>query len=613
MLNNHSRYNSIALWSCAIIFCIWAYFIFLRYYSFQYTGWDLALSAQIMWSLCHGSTTTSLIGGNFLIDHANYIAFLLVPFYFFFQSALTLLLLKTFTFFVGSYILYLLTTKNLGPIWGILFMLGYIFFPANTSMFFFEFNFENLAPPLILLAFYLLEEKKIISFLITSLILCLIKENMPLIAMMLGLYATIRYRKEMPRFSRCAAALLLLGGGLFILQMFVIHPQITKEHPSNYWAFYKKLGDFHTPWQIIKNVLFSPQITFPLLFTKRNISFLAQLFGPLLIPVIFSPWILLLGLPLFLQNLLSSFSGAQSIHFYYASSLVVFIFLATIKSLERLKIPQQKYILILIISAIFLFNLTFLKYWCQRIPKPKGTVLGLTTHNIISLIPKDAGIISSYKYLPWLSQRKDLYPLGLEIMPSTRQKMQVPHSVCYALFNPKTHRGHNDIIRKFLSNPQWSILAASENVILMQKNQSQGKPFVQIRQESTIPQAQSIALRLKSFIELEWVNLPIIIPSSSRLFPVTYYWNVLRPLPPHCRVNITITQSNNTIWSNDRPIAYSLPIRRKEYIEDRVYYDIPPLPSGAYEVHIRITRNIRPTSQNLEQQSDVFTQKINVR
>ena len=46
-------------------------------------------------------------------------------------------------------------------------MLGYMFYPANVSMLLFEFNFENLALPLIILAFYLFEEKKILPFAIT--------------------------------------------------------------------------------------------------------------------------------------------------------------------------------------------------------------------------------------------------------------------------------------------------------------------------------------------------------------------------------------------------------------------------------------------------------------
>ena len=171
---------------CAVGCCAWAAVCTLKYVRFDYWGWDLSLYAQLMWNLCHGHTTTSLFGGSFLIDHANYIAFLLVPLYFFFQSALTLLYFKLIAFFIGSYVLYLIAQKRLGGAWALGLMLAYIFYPANVAMLFFEFNFENLALPLIFASFYFLEQRRWLPFIICALVLALVKENMPLVVAMFG-------------------------------------------------------------------------------------------------------------------------------------------------------------------------------------------------------------------------------------------------------------------------------------------------------------------------------------------------------------------------------------------------------------------------------------------
>ena len=123
------KYNFVALWTCVIACCAWSYALDLRYYRFTYTSWDLPLYANLMWNLCHGHLSTSLFGGNFLIDHFNVIAFVLVPFYYFFQSALTLLYLKLFALFTAAYLIYILASKRFGGAWGMALMLA----PASVT------------------------------------------------------------------------------------------------------------------------------------------------------------------------------------------------------------------------------------------------------------------------------------------------------------------------------------------------------------------------------------------------------------------------------------------------------------------------------------------------
>lgn len=608
-----SRYRLTALWTCIILSLLWGTVVTIKYHSFQYTGWDLALSAQIMWSLCQGTLSTSLIGGNFLMDHANYIAFLLVPLYYLFPSALTLLLLKTFTFFAGAYVLYLFSAIKLGGLWGLLIMIGYIFYPANMAMFFFEFNFENLAPPLILLALYLLEKKKFIPFLLSCLLLALVKENMPLVVMMLGLYAFITAWKKNKSLLRLAPFLLILGAGLFLLQLFIIQPRIMAGLPidaSQYWVFYQKLGD--SPWKIISNLFLLPQNTWNLLFTERNTAFLAELFGPLALPSAFSPHVLLLGLPLVLQNLLSSSPGQQNIHFYYASSIAVFIFIASIESLARLQRKHLTYFLIPVIMATFVFNLTYFKYWPPNIPKQEKTIQGLRAHNILAMIPEDAVVMTTFKYLPWLSKREELYLLGGTNSPFTRDRKGIPDSAQFVLTDLKDRRRSKKSIKEILTSKDWDLVTRSGDIVLLERNPDKKESLIKFFSNHPSLEKEESPLALSLYMQLNTISIPESILRENFRLPVTYYWNILNTPSRHPQVNVSLSRAGQVLWEENHLAAYALPLKKGDKIKEDTTYTIPPLAPGKYSLQISITQNTLPTAPPSIQQNNFFHREIEI-
>jgi uncharacterized membrane protein len=59
--------------------------------------------------------------------YLNYIAFLLVPLFLFFQHPLTLLFLKSFSFCFGAFIFYKIAKKELSEISAVIFLLVYLF------------------------------------------------------------------------------------------------------------------------------------------------------------------------------------------------------------------------------------------------------------------------------------------------------------------------------------------------------------------------------------------------------------------------------------------------------------------------------------------------------
>ena len=212
--------------------------------------------------------------------------------------------------------------------------------------------------------------------------------------------------------------------------------------PTRIWVRTGKLGN--TPGDIVRTMLFNWPVVIKLLFSKHNLSFLLQLFGPLLILSLLGFRTLLIATPLFLQDLLSNFPGQQTITFFYSSTLTVFIFMATIEfwgsiSFSReLPLRQARReanlkagLFFFIIGLVFLYDLKYVPTWIKRIAVPQEK----TGNKPPSFVPNTFGCEgrSSYEFLYMLSQRKDVYVLYLKENRFTSQKEQIPDDVDYML------------------------------------------------------------------------------------------------------------------------------------------------------------------------------------
>jgi len=605
-----SKFNYVALCLCAIACCAWGYVLVLRYYCFVYSGWDLSLYANLMWNLCHGHLSTGLFGRSFFVDHFNAIAFLLIPFYYFFQSALTLLYFKLFAFFMGAYILYLLTAKRLGGPWGIAFMLAYMFYPANVAMLFFEFNFENLALPLILCLFYFFEEKKFLNFIVSCSLLTIVKENMPLVVFMFGIYGFIVRRQDCLRWGLYP---LLLGGGMFIGEVFLFipwarHGLVTA---NGHLGLYAKLG--HSTSEIVGTFIFKEPEVFKLLFNGHNASFLRQLFGPLLVTSLLSPLILLIASPLFLQNLLSQFSGQQSIYFFYASGMVVFIFMATIDFLGRINMRFKGGLLLTIIGLLFFFDMKLMPSWVARIPSVQEKEV--VSQYFLSQIPPDAKVLSSYKFLCMLSQRKELFLVFPQLNKFTGAKLVVPDTVDYMMVDFSTRVDRTDRIEYILSQGHWKVQAAADEVVFLRKNTSRGEMLIKEgKSPLSLAKSSPSVMMVGDVLKMEGLDVPASLKFGQRIMRVVYYWEALEDdkninLP---QMSLNILQQGRRFYTKDNPPFYGLPFQKGKHYCQVFYYFIPKLSPGNYMVVISSGLSVKRKPQQIVP-ANVYIKNISVK
>ena len=490
-MRDHSPHfmDKVALGLCTLVFLFWAGLLTLKYYSFGYYDWDLAMYAQVMWNLKHGSLYSSLMGMNFLGNHAEFIAFLILPFYFLFSHPLTLVFLKIFSHVAGAFVLYLWAKKNIPPAGALVLMVLFLSFPANIFALLYEFHFESLNVGLLFLMFYFFQTQKFLPFCLTMIVTSLIKENMPPIIAAFGIYALFSKRKNKWQWSLVP---IIWGMFIFSLSMFWIAPMVRNAdgiHSANqYIGLYNSLGA--TPIEIIKNFFFHPEKIFTVILQPANIHYLRELFEPLLFLPVLSPHILFLALPIFLQHLLSSAPTNHVIFYHYAATLTPFIFLALVQSLKFIYTKFKPFFYYLLLSMIILtcaLNLSLSRENIVARTSPLKNPLAIAQWQMIQKIPKDAGVIATLSFLAELSQREHVYSF-LDVVRNTRglsgQPFGLAPEVSYALidfedgwikekiFHSPDSKEALSRIRKFL-NEGWTTLDAADDTVLFKKQKKQ--------------------------------------------------------------------------------------------------------------------------------------------
>jgi len=594
-VNSISKSSILALATCLIGFIFWSNLLTFKYNNFGFSDWDFALYAQAMWNLCHGTTHTSLFGTSFLANHAHYFAFFLVPIYYVFQHPLTLIHLNLLSFFGGAFMFFIIIQKDLGWKISLLLMTLYILHPPNIYMLFYEFHFESLAIGLIFVLFYFFKEERFIPFIITAFFVALIKENMPFIIMMFGIYSLFSKKTGKIKWGLTPLflGLLISATGLFIIMPFFRQHLATQSNVH----LYAYSGFFSDPFTTFLQRLLTPE----------NFVYLRNLFGANILLAPFSPHILFLGAPIFAQNILSSTPTFHSIQNHYAATVVPFIFLASASSLKAaFKIFEKQKIFILLTSVAVVsvpYILPHSRVWKDEVALWTNTHLNPVRKAYIHKIPSDAGVIATFGLLDQLSQRKNLIALynvwENQNHFTGESPFNIPENITYALidfldpwFVGAIQNGHDSIqhnISRFFENTPWYVADATENVVLFQKNHPNRLKLVE-QQETPFPLKNlSIHAKIDNAIELQFIEIQYDTKKSD-LAHFVFHWKALNENLDHYKMYISLTQANKTVLDRPRDIGYLIyPTQTWEkdnYVREHYWMKLPNLKKGTYVLQL---------------------------
>lgn len=172
-------------------------FIWQGWRHFQFPVLDLGLYNRHMWGLVRlDFSANPLKGFNLLGDHAHFILFLLAPVYALFQSPATLLVVQVLCISLSGWPIYLIARKyfknrTIAALWLIPYFMYFGFWSALA----YPFHVSAIAVLPLAWALYFMLEKNYRYLVPTVILMVLTKEEMPLVAIMMGLYIIVIQRK----------------------------------------------------------------------------------------------------------------------------------------------------------------------------------------------------------------------------------------------------------------------------------------------------------------------------------------------------------------------------------------------------------------------------------
>jgi uncharacterized membrane protein len=384
----------------------------LRHEAFFTGRFDLGNMAQAVWSTAHGHPlrVTGLHGDQIsrLGAHVDPILVLFAPLWWIWPSPNMLLVAQAVAVALGAVPVYWLARKHLASARaGLGFALAYLLYPATGWLTLNEFHPVALATPLLLLAFWFLDEDRLLPFAVCAILAATCKEEIALVVAAFGIWYAVARRRWL------AGAAIMAAGGLWAaIAIAVVIPHYSAGAESDFYGRYSEVGG--SAGGILKTALTDPLRIAEAAFGSRDLRFLLQLVAPLAALCLLAPLVLVALLPELAINLLSATTTQTSIHFHYTAGMIPPLMIGAIfgaKRLLRWPVPVTTTIVIAALAG---------NYWLGPIPGwrhvPGGsqfeaTAARVTNHDRVAeraleLIPDDAIVSATNTLGAHLSARR---------------------------------------------------------------------------------------------------------------------------------------------------------------------------------------------------------------
>jgi uncharacterized membrane protein len=336
----------------------------LRYRSFDGGRFDLGNMTQAVWATAHGHplAVTNLQGHQVsrLGSHVDPILALLAPLWWLWPSPGMLLAAQAAAIALGALPVFWLARKHLGSDRaGLGFALAYLLYPATEWLTLNEFHPVALACPLLLYAFWYLDEDRLALFGIFAVLAALTKEEIPLVIAGMGLWYALSRRRV-----AAGAAIALLGVAVTAVSIGVILPHFNDGASSQFYDRYDALGA--SPREILGALVSHPLRALETAFGRAGTHYLMHLLIPLALLFLGAPLVLLAALPELGLNMLSATHTQTSIHHHYTAGLIPPLIVASVLGASRLTRGREgvrAYVALGAVAVMIAAN-----YWLGAIP-----------------------------------------------------------------------------------------------------------------------------------------------------------------------------------------------------------------------------------------------------
>jgi uncharacterized membrane protein len=265
-----------------------------------------------------------------LAAHVDPILVVLAPLWWIWPSPDLLLVAQAIAVAVGALPVYWLARKHLGSAHSALgFALAYLLYPATGWLTLNEFHPVALATPLLLFAFWYLDEDRLLPFTALAIAAAACKEEIALVVAGFGIWYALSHKRWL-----AGAAIAGVAGLWAAIAIAVVIPHYNAGAESDFYGRYSEVGG--SAGGILKTALTHPLRIVEAAFSARDLHYLLELVAPLAGLCLLAPIVLVAALPELAINLLSSTTTQTSIHFHYTAGLIPPLVIAAIFGAKRL-------------------------------------------------------------------------------------------------------------------------------------------------------------------------------------------------------------------------------------------------------------------------------------
>jgi uncharacterized membrane protein len=383
-----------------------ACFIFwsVRVHADYRTGaFDLGIYDQGVWLLSRFHDPFVTVRGlNLFADHSTFILLFIAPLYWLWDSPIVLLVTQTLAVGLAAVPVYLLGRALLGSAWlGVALAAAFLLNPAIQWTNLDNFHPESYEVLFLTAALYFMVKQRWRWFLVFIALLLLVKEDVALLVIPLGIYVGLHYKARIGYYLALAAA------GWLALEMFIILP-LFGEGGSVYWGRIP----FGGPTGLIKTAFRHPLTVLAYVVEYARVKYVLILLGTLAFLPLASPFVLVVVGPVVL-NILSTHGYMHLITYHYTTLIVPPLVLAAVFTIARFHTLRSRATLVGILVVATLVS----AYLLGPLPLSRASGPAVTVNQprdaaiqaAAELLPKDAIVAADFWIVPHIAHRAGIY------------------------------------------------------------------------------------------------------------------------------------------------------------------------------------------------------------
>jgi uncharacterized membrane protein len=384
----------------------------LRQRAFATGRFDLGNMVQAVWWTAHGHPLqmTNLHGQQIsrLAAHVDPILAVFGPLWWIWPSPDLLLVTQALAVAAGAWPVFLLARKHLESSRAALgFALAYLLYPATGWLTLNEFHPVALATPLLLFAFWYLDNDRLLPFALFAVAAAACKEEIGLVVAGFGIWYALAKRRRVE-----GAAIAAFGVAWSAIAIAVVIPHFHTAGESDFYGRYSEVGG--SAAGIVKTAFTDPLRLIDAAFSARDLRYLLELIAPLAALCLLAPLALIAAVPELAINLLSATPTQTSIHFHYTAGLIPVLVIAAVLGAKRLTRWTVPVAIVVVVAAVLgNYRLGPITGW-RHVPGGahfQATAARVTDHDRIAaralrLIPKTAVVSATNTLGAHLSARR---------------------------------------------------------------------------------------------------------------------------------------------------------------------------------------------------------------